>query len=180
MHEAIVIDARCAGSPTIFLLAREEYEVFLLDRAIFPSDMPFCNLYVIRTGMARLKWCTFMEKPAAAGRSTVLKNDRPGQAGRRNRGRSTGFSAEISRPGFGGSGNGRKCAILRWLPRIGRPTRGKQPDLSGIALLGFATPPGWRKMFARWQRPEQRRSAFPVYRPKTTAPAEQPAFIGPF
>ena len=69
MHEAIVIDARWAGSPTIFLLAREEYEVLFLDLAIFPSDMPFCNRYVNGTCMARLKWCTLMEKPAAAGRS---------------------------------------------------------------------------------------------------------------
>jgi len=77
MHEAIVIDARCAGSPTIFLLAREECEVLLLDRAIF-SQRHARN--VIRTGMARLKRYTLMEKPAAAGRPPVLNSDRHDRA----------------------------------------------------------------------------------------------------
>jgi flavin-dependent dehydrogenase len=37
-YDAIVIGARCAGSPTAMLLARKGYRVLLVDRARFPSD----------------------------------------------------------------------------------------------------------------------------------------------
>lgn len=36
--DAIVVGARCAGSPTAMLLARKGYRVLLVDRASFPSD----------------------------------------------------------------------------------------------------------------------------------------------
>jgi flavin-dependent dehydrogenase len=36
--DAIVVGARCAGSPTAMLLARKGYKVLLVDRASFPSD----------------------------------------------------------------------------------------------------------------------------------------------
>jgi 2-polyprenyl-6-methoxyphenol hydroxylase-like FAD-dependent oxidoreductase len=38
MYDAIVVGARCAGSPTAMLLARTGYNVLLVDRAAFPSD----------------------------------------------------------------------------------------------------------------------------------------------
>jgi flavin-dependent dehydrogenase len=38
MYDAIVVGARCAGSPTAMLLARKGYRVLLVDRATFPSD----------------------------------------------------------------------------------------------------------------------------------------------
>ena len=38
MYDAIVIGARCAGSPTAMLLARKGYRVLIVDRARFPSD----------------------------------------------------------------------------------------------------------------------------------------------
>ena len=38
MYDAIVVGARCAGSPTAMLLARAGYRVLLVDRAAFPSD----------------------------------------------------------------------------------------------------------------------------------------------
>ena len=38
MFDAIVVGARCAGSPTAMLLARRGYKVLLVDRAAFPSD----------------------------------------------------------------------------------------------------------------------------------------------
>ena len=38
MHDAIVIGARCAGSPTAMLLARRGFKVLLVDKATFPSD----------------------------------------------------------------------------------------------------------------------------------------------
>jgi 2-polyprenyl-6-methoxyphenol hydroxylase-like FAD-dependent oxidoreductase len=38
MYDAIVIGARCAGSPAAMLLARGGFKVLLVDRATFPSD----------------------------------------------------------------------------------------------------------------------------------------------
>ena len=38
MFDAIVVGARCAGSPTAMLMARKGYKVLLVDRAKFPSD----------------------------------------------------------------------------------------------------------------------------------------------
>jgi 2-polyprenyl-6-methoxyphenol hydroxylase-like FAD-dependent oxidoreductase len=37
-YDAIVVGARCAGSPTALLLARKGYKVLVVDRATFPSD----------------------------------------------------------------------------------------------------------------------------------------------
>jgi SAM-dependent methyltransferase len=38
MYDVIVVGARCAGSPTAMLLARQGYRVLLVDKATFPSD----------------------------------------------------------------------------------------------------------------------------------------------
>jgi flavin-dependent dehydrogenase len=38
VYDAIVVGARCAGSPTAMLLARKGHKVLLLDKATFPSD----------------------------------------------------------------------------------------------------------------------------------------------
>ncbi|MGH3749855.1 MAG: NAD(P)/FAD-dependent oxidoreductase, partial [Micromonosporaceae bacterium] len=37
-YDVIIVGARCAGSPTAMLLARQGYRVLVLDRATFPSD----------------------------------------------------------------------------------------------------------------------------------------------
>ena len=37
-YDAIIVGARCAGSPTAMLLARRGYRVLVVDRATFPSD----------------------------------------------------------------------------------------------------------------------------------------------
>jgi flavin-dependent dehydrogenase len=37
-YDVIVVGARCAGSPTAMLLARQGHRVLMLDRATFPSD----------------------------------------------------------------------------------------------------------------------------------------------
>jgi 2-polyprenyl-6-methoxyphenol hydroxylase-like FAD-dependent oxidoreductase len=37
-YDAIVVGARCAGSPTAMLLARQGHRVLMVDRATFPSD----------------------------------------------------------------------------------------------------------------------------------------------
>ena len=41
MYDAIIVGARCAGSPTAMLLSRKGYKVLLVDRASFPSDIIF-------------------------------------------------------------------------------------------------------------------------------------------
>jgi 2-polyprenyl-6-methoxyphenol hydroxylase-like FAD-dependent oxidoreductase len=38
-YDAIIVGARCAGSPTGMLLARKGYRVLVVDRATFPSDV---------------------------------------------------------------------------------------------------------------------------------------------
>src|SRR3954454_23285739 len=38
IYDAIVVGARCAGSPTAMLLARKGYRILVVDRATFPSD----------------------------------------------------------------------------------------------------------------------------------------------
>jgi 2-polyprenyl-6-methoxyphenol hydroxylase-like FAD-dependent oxidoreductase len=38
MYDAVIVGARCAGSPTAMLLARRGLKVLLVDRATFPSD----------------------------------------------------------------------------------------------------------------------------------------------
>lgn len=67
MYDAIIVGARCAGSPTALLLARKGYKVLLLDRGHFPSDMPFSNHFVHQTGSARLKRWGLLDKLAATG-----------------------------------------------------------------------------------------------------------------
>ncbi len=55
-YDVIVVGARCAGSPTAMLLARQGYRVLLVDRATFPSDT--ISTHVIQpTGIAALnRW----------------------------------------------------------------------------------------------------------------------------
>ncbi|CAG0932340.1 hypothetical protein TFLX_02549 [Thermoflexales bacterium] len=40
MYDVIVIGARCAGASTAMLLARQGYQVLVVDRATFPKDIP--------------------------------------------------------------------------------------------------------------------------------------------
>jgi flavin-dependent dehydrogenase len=54
MYDAIVIGARCAGSPTAMLLARKGYRVLLLDKAGFPSDH-LSTHWIHQPGIAQLK-----------------------------------------------------------------------------------------------------------------------------
>ena len=55
-YDAIVVGARCAGSPTAMLLARKGYKVLVVDRARFPSDTISTHL-VHPPGVAALsKW----------------------------------------------------------------------------------------------------------------------------
>jgi flavin-dependent dehydrogenase len=54
MYDALVVGARCAGSPLAMLLARRGAKVLLVDRAAFPSDIPHGH-FVHRHGPRRLR-----------------------------------------------------------------------------------------------------------------------------
>ncbi len=54
MYDAIVVGARCAGSPTAMRLARKGYRILLLDRSTFPSDTMSTH-YIHPPGVARLE-----------------------------------------------------------------------------------------------------------------------------
>jgi flavin-dependent dehydrogenase len=64
MYDAIVVGARCAGSPTAMLLARKGYRVLLVDRATFPSDSVRLH-YIQPPGIACLKRWGLLERLAA-------------------------------------------------------------------------------------------------------------------
>jgi flavin-dependent dehydrogenase len=54
VYDAIVVGARCAGSPTAMLLARKGYRVLLVDKSTFPSDTMSSHM-VWQPGIAQLK-----------------------------------------------------------------------------------------------------------------------------
>lgn len=64
MYDALVIGARCAGSPTAMLLARKGYNVLLVDKASFPSDC-LSTHYIRLPGLALLKRWGLLEKVTA-------------------------------------------------------------------------------------------------------------------
>lgn len=66
MYDAIVVGARCAGSPTAMLLARKGYRVLLLDKAGFPSDTLSAH-YIHQPGVARLHRWGVLDKVVASG-----------------------------------------------------------------------------------------------------------------
>ncbi|MFN0089006.1 MAG: NAD(P)/FAD-dependent oxidoreductase [Acidimicrobiales bacterium] len=66
MFDVIIIGARCAGSPTAMLLARQGYDVLLVDRATFPSDHAQSTHVVWQDGGERLaRWGLFEAATAA-------------------------------------------------------------------------------------------------------------------
>jgi 2-polyprenyl-6-methoxyphenol hydroxylase-like FAD-dependent oxidoreductase len=65
-YDAIVIGARCAGSPTAMLLARKGYRVLVLDRATFPSDT--ISTHVVHPlGVAALARWGLLDRLTATG-----------------------------------------------------------------------------------------------------------------
>src|SRR5712692_5140616 len=66
MYDAIVVGARCAGSPTTMLLARKGYSVLLLDKASFPSDTMSTH-FIHLPGVVRLKRWGLLERLVATG-----------------------------------------------------------------------------------------------------------------
>lgn len=66
MYDAIVVGARCAGSPTAMLLARRGYRVLLVDRASFPSDT-LSTLLIHPAGIAALQRWGLLDAVTASG-----------------------------------------------------------------------------------------------------------------
>jgi 2-polyprenyl-6-methoxyphenol hydroxylase-like FAD-dependent oxidoreductase len=65
-YDAIVVGARCAGSPTAMLLARKGYEVLVVDRASFPADTISTHL-IHPPGVAALAEWGVMDRLVATG-----------------------------------------------------------------------------------------------------------------
>jgi len=65
-YDAIVVGARCAGSPTAMLLARAGLRVLLVDRATFPSDTVSTHA-VHAPGVAALRRFGLLEQLEATG-----------------------------------------------------------------------------------------------------------------
>ncbi len=66
LYDAIVVGARCAGSPTAMLLARKGYKVLVVDRATFPSDT--LSTHVLHPpGVERLKRWGLLDRLTATG-----------------------------------------------------------------------------------------------------------------
>lgn len=64
--DAIVVGARCAGSPTAMLLARAGHRVLLVDRATFPSDTLSTHVVHPTTAAALARW-GLLERLAETG-----------------------------------------------------------------------------------------------------------------
>lgn len=65
-YDVIVVGARCAGSPTAMLLARQGHRVLLVDRATFPSDTVSTHV-VHAPGVAALARWGLLEAVTASG-----------------------------------------------------------------------------------------------------------------
>ena len=65
-YDAIVVGARCAGSPTAMLLARQGHRVLLVDRASFPSDTLSTHL-IHAPGVAALRRWGLLDQVVATG-----------------------------------------------------------------------------------------------------------------
>ena len=72
MYDAIVVGARCAGSPTAMLLARKGYRVLLVDKASFPSDTMSTH-YIHQPGISRLNRWGLLERLRATNAPPIPK-----------------------------------------------------------------------------------------------------------
>jgi 2-polyprenyl-6-methoxyphenol hydroxylase-like FAD-dependent oxidoreductase len=69
--DAIVIGARCAGSPTAMLLARKSYRVLLVDRSTFPSDTVSTHVVHPNAVRALARWGLLERLIATAARPSI-------------------------------------------------------------------------------------------------------------
>jgi flavin-dependent dehydrogenase len=71
-YDAIVVGARCAGSPLAMLLARKGYRVLLVDKTSFPSDT-ISTHYIQQPGVAKLKNWGLLDRIRASNCPPILK-----------------------------------------------------------------------------------------------------------
>ncbi|MBP1647274.1 MAG: oxidoreductase [Bacteroidetes bacterium] len=72
VYDAIIVGARCAGSPTAMLLARKGYRVLVVDRATFPSDTLSSHI-VQPSGVAALASWGLLDRLVATGCPPIKK-----------------------------------------------------------------------------------------------------------
>jgi flavin-dependent dehydrogenase len=65
-YDAVVVGARCAGSPTAMLLARKGYRVLVVDKATFPSDTVSTHM-IHPPGIAALRRWGVLDAMLATG-----------------------------------------------------------------------------------------------------------------
>jgi flavin-dependent dehydrogenase len=56
MYDAIIVGARCAGSPLAMLLARKGYKVLMADKSTFPSDIMSTHFLQLDATVRLQKW----------------------------------------------------------------------------------------------------------------------------
>ena len=72
MYDAIIVGARCAGSPTAMLLAQKGYQVLLVDRDTFPSDIMSTH-WLWQPGMSKLERWGLMDKVFDSGSPPIFE-----------------------------------------------------------------------------------------------------------
>ncbi|GAA1374848.1 NAD(P)/FAD-dependent oxidoreductase [Streptomyces beijiangensis] len=77
MYDVIVIGARCAGSPTAMLFARQGYRVLLLEKAQFPQDT-LSSHYIHMQGMSLLNRWGLLDKLRDAGCRPITRQSYEG------------------------------------------------------------------------------------------------------
>lgn len=65
-YDVIIVGARCAGAPTAMLLSRRGYQVLLVDRSTFPSDIMSTHL-IKPSGVLRLQRWGLLARLVATG-----------------------------------------------------------------------------------------------------------------
>lgn len=75
MYDAIVVGARCAGSPTAMLLAKKGYRVLLVDKSTFPSDMVMSTHLIHQPGIARLQRWGLLDRVRSSNCPPVARWD---------------------------------------------------------------------------------------------------------
>lgn len=72
IYDAIVVGARCAGSPLAMLMSRAGHKVLMVDRATFPSDTMSTH-FINSPGMVRLAQWGLMDAVFATNCPPVTK-----------------------------------------------------------------------------------------------------------
>src|SRR5262245_29759486 len=71
-YDAIIVGARCAGSPLGMLLSRAGMKVLLLDKATFPSDS-ISTHYIHNSGTCRLRRWGLLDRVKSTGAPAITR-----------------------------------------------------------------------------------------------------------